>query len=292
MEQFVKLKPQFLQSKDRRLSLKHPLLVGVLNVTPDSFSDGGLFVDPQQALRHARQMIEMGADWIDIGGESSGPGSKALCLEEELKRTLPIIGAIRQESDIWISVDTYKAETARQAIAAGADVINDVTALRGDPEMIEILAESQVPIVLTYSKDPNARTSKTRTSYQNVVQTIETFFQNRLGWLQSEGISLQNIILDPGMGYFVSGLPCYSFEILRRLSEMVAWGFPLMVGPSRKSFLAGVSPGKFLEPQAREIPSAVATSIAVWQGALLLRLHDVRQGRLVLNTMRALQEKI
>ena len=292
MEQFIKVKPPFLQFKKRKLSLQHPLLVGVLNVTPDSFSDGGLFADPQHALQHACQMIEMGADWIDIGGESSGPGSKAVTLKEELKRTLPIIQAIRQESDIWISIDTYKAEVAQQAIAAGADVINDVTAFRGDPKMIKVVAENQVPIVLTYSKDPNARTTKTRTSYQNVVQTIETFFQGRLCWLQSEGISLHNIILDPGLGFFVSGLSRYSFEILRRLPELVAWGFPLMVGPSRKSFLAGVSPGKFLEPQQREIPSTVATSIAIWQGASLLRLHDVRQGRLVLDTMRALMEGI
>ena len=290
VERFIKVKPRFLQSGDRRLSLEHPLLVGVLNVTPDSFSDGGKFADPQSALLHARQMIEMGADWIDIGGESSGPGSQAVSLEVELQRTLPIIRALRRESDIWISVDTYKAETARQAIAAGANAINDVTALRGDPEMIKTVAESRVPLVITYSKDPNARTTKTLTTYLNVVKTVETFFQSRLSWLRSEGIPLQNVILDPGMGYFVSGHSRYSFEILRRLPELVRWGFPIMVSASRKSFLAEVSPGQFLTPQQREVPTLVATSIAIWQGASLLRLHDVQHGRLVLDTLRKLQE--
>lgn len=277
-----------LHSKNRTLSLKHPLLVGVLNLTPNSFSGDGLSHNSEQALHHARQMIDQGADWIDIGGESTGPGAQAVSLEEELQRLIPILVAIRRESDIWISVDTYKAEVARQALALGADVINDVTALRGDPQMIEVLAETQAPVILTYSKDRDARTTKMDKNYVDVIQTLQDFFQERLALMQSQGIFLENIILDPGMGFFVSGLPQYSFEIICRLPELVQWGFPIMVAPSRKSFLANVSPGKTLNAEEREIPTAAATSIAIWQGASLLRLHDVAQGRLVLDTMRSL----
>ena len=286
---FQKPKPNLLKSKKRTFSLEVPILVGILNLTPDSFSDGGRFQNPEQALSYLRQMIANGADWIDIGGESSGPGTEAVSLEEELQRTIPIIKAIRQESDIWISVDTYKAEVADQAIEAGADVINDITALRGDPEMIQVLAKAQIPVIITYSKDPDARTTKKAIHYADVIKTIEAFFKERLAFMQTQGILFDNIILDPGMGFYISGVPDYSFEIIYRLPELVEWGFPIMVGTSRKSFLANVSPGKVLAVHQREIPTMVTTSIAIWQGASLLRLHDVQQGRFVLDTMRSLQ---
>ena len=155
--------------------------------------------------------------------------------------------------------------------------------------MVQVLAKSQVPVILTYSKDPDARTTTKALHYEDVIKTIADFFKERLEFMQKHGIVLDNIILDPGMGFYISGVPDYSFEIICRLSELVAWGFPIMLGPSRKSFLAKVSPGKVLEVHQREIPTAVATSIAIWQGASLLRLHDVPQGRLVLDTMRSLQ---
>ena len=234
-------------------------------------------------------MVDQGADWIDIGGESSGPGAEAVSLAEELQRTIPIIKAIRQESDLWISVDTYKAEVAHQAIEAGADVINDITALRGDPEMINVVAKTQVPVVITYSKDPDVRTTKRDFHYEDVIKTIQEFFKERLAFMQKQGIPFENIILDPGMGFYISGVPRYSFEIIRRLPELTEWGFPMMIGTSRKSFLANVSPGKTLAVYERELPTAITTSVAIWQGASLLRLHDVQQGRLVLDTMRSLQ---
>lgn len=283
------LPPKTLQSKNRFLSLRHPLLVGILNLTHQSFSGDGLAHDPAQALEHARQMILQGADWIDIGAESTNPEAQAVSLEEELRQLLPLVEALRQESNIWISVDTYKAEVARQVLAAGADAINDVTALRGDPQMVDVLAETQAPVVLMYSKDPTPRTTKTSKQYTHLMETLEVFFQERLQMLQSRGVLLENVILDPGMGFFVSGLPQYSFEIIRRLPELAQWGFPILVGPSRKSFLAKVSPGKTLQPHEREVPTATVTGMAVWQGASLLRLHDVAQGRLVLDTMQALK---
>ncbi len=289
MVQFPKIKPKQLTSKNRTFSLAHPILVGVLNLTPDSFSDGGRFQNQKQVLCSLREMINHGADWIDIGGESSGPRAEAVSLVEELQRIIPIVKAIRQESDIWISVDTYKAEVAHQALEAGADVINDITALRGDPEMIHVLAKTQVPLIITYSKDPDARTTKTNFHYDDVIHTIQAFFKERLAFMQEQGIRLENVILDPGMGFYISGVPHYSFEIIRRLPELAEWGFPIMIGTSRKSFLANVSPGKKLATHQREFPTATTTSIAIWQGASLLRLHDVPQGRLVLDTMRSLQ---
>ena len=281
--------PKTLQSKNRSLSLQHPLLVGILNLTHQSFSGDGLASNAPQALEKARQMIAQGADWLDIGAESTGPGAPVVPLEEELQQLLPILQTLRQESNIWISVDTYKAEVARQALAAGADAINDITALRGDRQMAAVLAETHAPVILMYSKDPDARTTKTSKHYTHLLQTLENFFQERLAVLQRHGFPLEKVVLDPGMGFFVSGLPQYSFEIIRRLPELAQWGFPLLIGPSRKSFLAHVSRGKTLNVEEREIPTATVTSIAIWQGALLLRLHDVAQGRLVLDTMRSLQ---
>ncbi len=289
MNLFPKNPTKRLQSGEKILALDRPILVGVLNVTPDSFSDGGQFYEPTHALEHARQMIRDGADWLDVGGESSGPGSEDVSLEEELERVISVIQAVRQESDVWISVDTYKAEVARKAVEAGADVVNDVTALRRDEQMLEFLLEQQVPVIIMYSKNADARTTVQNLDYKDVIKTVREFFKERLVWMQTRGIRAENIILDPGMGFFISGVARYSFEILRRLPEMAEWGYPLMVGASRKSFLARVSPGKNLAIHEREVPSAIATGIAAWNGATLLRVHDVPQTRLVLDTVEAIQ---
>lgn len=275
--------------RDKQLSLEKPKLVGILNITPDSFSDGGLFFEQQKAIQHALNMIEEGADWIDIGGESSGPGSQSISVEEELRRIIPVIEGIRQKSDIWISVDTWKAAVASQAIQAGADTINDVTALRGDPEIAGILAKSQVPVIIMYSKDPNARTTTTSVNYNDVLQTIKNFFKERLEWGQEQGIRPENIILDPGMGFFVSGIAQYSFQIINRIKDLKEWGYPILLGTSRKSFLANVTPGKQLSPQERGIPSLVSSAIALWEGASLVRLHDIKEGRLMLDTLWAIK---
>jgi len=285
MQLFPKEPIRKLQSGNKVLSLDRPRLVGVLNVTPDSFSDGGQFENLTQAREVARQMIGKGVDWIDVGGESSGPGSQDVSLEEELHRVLPVIRAIREESDIWVSIDTCKAETARQAIAAGADVVNDVTALRGDSAMVEVVVNAKVPVILMYSKDPTVRTTTTVHTYDDVMVTIMDFLKERLVWSQVRGLRSEQVILDPGMGFFVSGDPGYSFQIIRQLHQLVDWGYPVMVGTSRKSFLANVSPGKTLYVHEREIPTAITASIALWEGASLVRLHDVAQGRLVVDTV-------
>ena len=267
-----------------------PILIGILNVTPDSFSDGGELQTPEAILTRVREMISQGADWIDIGGESSGPRSVAVPLEIELQRVIPVIEAIRNESAICLSVDTYKSEVARQAIRAGANIINDITALRGDSQMISVIKEFQVPVILMYSKDPTARTTTTLKDYEDVILTIKSFFEERIQLLLNEGVSHENILLDPGMGYFISGIARYSFQILRRLSELTALGYPLVIGTSRKSFLAGVSGGNPLPIQEREIPTVVSSVLALREGASLIRVHHVGYGRLAIDTFNAFMD--
>lgn len=253
-------------------------IMGILNVTPDSFSDGGKFFDVKIAVAQAKKLIKEGADIIDVGGESSGPGSQDVSLKEELRRVIPVIKRIApfaKKAGIKISIDTYKAEVARQAIKTGAGVINDVTALRGDSEMASVAAKAGVPIVLMYSKDPTARTTRIKKNYKDVVKTVMEFLKERAEFAVKSGIKKSQIILDPGMGAFVSSEPKYSYEILRRLREFKVLGFPVLIGTSRKSFL----PGKL---NARLIPSLIANLVATKNGAGILRVHDVAPNKSLL----------
>jgi len=278
-----------LHSRGKSLKLETPRLMGILNTTPDSFSDGSLFFKMDAALAQARKIIADGADWLDIGGESTGPGSTDVTLDEELQRVIPLIQKIRTESEIWISVDTWKAEVARQSLEAGADAVNDVTALRGDAEMAKVIAEYQVPVIIMFSKDRSGRTSRQDSDYVDVVDTLKSFFRERLQFAESNGIAKSQIVLDPGMGFFISGKAKYSFEVIRRISELHEFALPLLLGPSRKSFLAGVSQGRSLNFAERDIPCAAVAGIALWQGVALLRFHEVEQGRLLIDTIEALK---
>lgn len=253
-------------------------IMGVLNVTPDSFSDGGKFFDVETAVDQARKMIKEGADIIDIGGESSGPRSRNVGLEEELRRVIPVIKRIvpiTKKAGVKISIDTYKSQVAKQAIEAGANIINDVTALRGDPEMASVAAETGVPIILMYSKDPTARTTRIKKNYKDVVKTVMDFLKERAEFAIKSGIKKSRIVLDPGMGAFVSSEPKYSYEILRRLGEFNTLGFPILIGTSRKSFL----PGAINE---RLIPSLIANLSAARNGASIIRVHDVAPNKSLL----------
>ncbi|MBL4824105.1 MAG: dihydropteroate synthase [SAR324 cluster bacterium] len=263
--------------------------MGILNSTPDSFSDGSSFYKFDAALAQARKMITDGADWLDIGGESSGPESTDVSLDEELQRVVPLIQTIHAESDIWISVDTWKAEVARQSLEAGADAVNDVTALRGDAEMAKVIAEYQVPVILMFSKDSSARTTRVQSDYEDVLDTLKSFFRERLEFAESNGIHKSQIVLDPGMGLFISGKAKYSFEVIRSISELHEFDLPLLLGPSRKSFLAEVSPGRSLNFSERDIPCVAVSSIALWQGVSIIRFHEVEQGRLLIDTIKALK---
>ena len=278
-----------LHSRGKSLRLDSPRLMGILNITPDSFSDGSLFFKMDTAIAQASKMIADGADWLDIGGESSGPDSTEITQDEELHRVIPLIKKIREVSKIWISVDTWKSEVARKSLEAGADAVNDVTALRGDTEMVKVIAEYKVPVILMFSKDRSARTSRQDSDYVDVVGTLKSFFSERLKFADSNGIDKSQIVLDPGMGFFISGKAKYSFEIIQRISELHEFELPLLLGPSRKSFLAGVTRGRSLNLSERDIPCATVSSIALWQGVTLLRFHEVEQGRKLIDTIKALK---
>lgn len=248
-----------------------PIVMGILNVTPDSFSDGGKYLNIESATQRALEMIAEGAKIIDIGGESSGPGSVDVSLEEELERVIPVIKAIRKmDADVLISVDTYKAEVARAAILAGANMINDVTALRGDANMANVLKDFQCKIVIMYSKDSTARTTREVREYDDVVATVKSFLQSRIDFLLAHGVEKSNIIVDPGMGAFVSAEPKYSFEIINRLTELKDLGCPILVGVSRKSFLGG-------NVEDRLQASIEAAKTCVANGADIVRVHDVKE---------------
>ena len=278
-----------LHSRGKSLRLDSPRLMGILNITPDSFSDGSLFFKMDTAIAQASKMIADGADWLDIGGESSGPDSTEITQDEELQRVIPLIKKIREVSEIWISVDTWKSEVARKSLEAGADAVNDVTALRGDTEMVKVIAEYKVPVILMFSKDRSARTSRQDSDYVDVVGTLKSFFSERLKFADSNGIDKSQIVLDPGMGFFISGKAKYSFEIIQRISELHEFELPLLLGPSRKSFLAGVTKGRSLNFSDRDIPCATVSSIALWQGVTLLRFHEVEQGRKLIDTIKSLK---
>ncbi|MFH0819015.1 MAG: dihydropteroate synthase [Patescibacteria group bacterium] len=251
---------------------RRPLIMGVLNVTPDSFSDGGKYDNLKQAVWRAKQLIDQGVDIIDIGGESTGPNSKAVSYQEEARRVLPVISEInkkiKKRSKILISVDTYKSEIAKRALASGADIINDVTGLRGDVNMAKVVAEYNCPVVIMYSKDNTARTTIKKMQYRNVVKTINNFFTARIRYASKNSVAKKNIILDPGMGHFISAVPAYSYEVISRLNEFKKLGCQVMLGMSRKSFLGG-------ELNERDQKVLPLLAVAYFNGVSIIRTHDV-----------------
>ena len=277
-----------LQSQNRSLDLEFPVIAGVINCTPDSFSDGGKLQSVQDAVEYGLKLESDGASWLDIGGESSGPNSVDVSLDEELQRIIPVIKGIRQHSNIWISVDTYKEEVARQALDAGADAINDVTALRREPDMVNRIAESKAVVVVMFSKEDDARTTTQTQQYDDVVASLKYFFQERIRWLQEHGIPRSKIILDPGLGFFVSADAKYSFEIIKRLNELQILQQPLMVGASRKSFLSTICQQRILDFYERETPSLIASMMALINGAKIIRIHNVKEAKFALSTLQHL----
>ena len=254
-------------------------IVGVLNVTPDSYHDGGRYTSVEHALLRAEEMLKAGADIIEIGGESTGPNSKEVSEEEEMDRVLPVIQAIRKaHPHAKLSIDTYRSSVAHAAIQEGVMMVNDVTAGRRDPRMFSVVKDSQALLVLMYAKDPTPRTTVDPAQYDDVVLTIKKFLAQRKERAIKEGIAAGRIVLDPGLGHFVSSDPRYSFEILARLEEFADLGCPLFVSPSRKSFLAGSENVK----TADRLPGTIAASaLAILNGAQYIRTHDplhVRRG--------------
>jgi len=243
--------------------------MGILNVTPDSFSDGNLYFDRDKAVNHGLDLIKEGACIIDVGAESSRPGSNPIPVQEELARILPVISELRDNTDTLLSVDTTKAEVARRALDAGADIINDISSFRFDPDMLPLAAEREVPVILMHLKG-NPKTMQNNPSYDNLLEEVKSFFQERIDTAVSSGIKKEKIIIDPGIGFgknFKDNL-----NLIRNLRYFENLGRPILVGHSRKSFI-----GKIMDqpPQDRLEGSLSAAVLSVSHGAHLLRVHDV-----------------
>jgi dihydropteroate synthase len=247
-------------------------LMGVVNVTPDSFSDGGLYFDPEAAIAHGRELIEAGAEILDVGGESTRPGAEPVGEEEELRRVVPVIRGL-SGSQSRISVDTSKAAVAAVALDAGAEIVNDVTALRGDPEMAALCAERGATVVLMHMLG-KPRTMQDDPRYKDVVDDVKAFLSERLEAAVASGIAEERVWLDPGIGF--GKTVAHNMELLRRLGELRELGRPLVVGTSRKSFIGKVDGS----PADQRLGGTVASSVlAAAEGADVLRVHDVAEMR-------------
>lgn len=235
-------------------------------MTPDSFSDGGLFLDEQAAVDHGLELVEQGAHILDIGGESTRPGAEPVAVEEELRRVVPVVEALnRRVSETQISIDTSKAAVAQAAVAVGATLINDVSALRADPEMAGVVSSSGADCCLMHMLgDP--RTMQQDPRYEDVVDDVKAFLEERLAFAVDAGVPERRIMLDPGIGF--GKTIEHNLALLRRLNEVVALGRPVVIGTSRKSFLGGIP--------AERLPGTIATNVlALERGATVFRVHDV-----------------
>jgi dihydropteroate synthase len=249
-------------------------LMGVLNVTPDSFSDGGQFDRVETALKQAHYLVESGTDLLDVGGQSTRPNAADVSLEEELRRVIPVIQAIRQTIDTPISIDTTRAEVARAAIAAGADIVNDISGATYDPAMLPVVADLGVPLILMHIRG-TPQTMQQLTDYQDLIGEIIEFLKDRIEAAIAAGIEQTQIAVDPGIGF--AKTCSQNLEILRRLPEFRILNCPILVGPSRKSFI-----GHILEqpnPRERVWGTAAACCAAIAGSADIIRVHDVREMR-------------
>ncbi len=259
------------------------MVMGVLNVTPDSFSDGGMSLDVALAVEKGLRMIQEGADIIDIGGESTRPGALYVSCERELERTIPVILAIREKSDIFISIDTSKAEVAKQAIAAGADIVNDVTGLEGDSEMPQVCKEADAAVVVMHMQGTPEQ-MQDAPYYTNVVEEVRAYFESRLVKLQQLGIDSQRICFDPGIGFGKSQE--HNQALMKHLDTLLVEDRPLLLGVSRKSFI-----GKVLgeeSPLERDWATVALTAYGRTRGAAVHRVHEVKKNKESLRMMEAI----
>ncbi|TMK56421.1 MAG: dihydropteroate synthase [Actinobacteria bacterium] len=246
--------------------------MGVVNVTPDSFSDGGLYLDPAAAIAHGRELVATGAEILDVGGESTRPGAEPVAAEEEMRRVVPVVEGLR-ELDCEISVDTSKAAVAAAALEAGAMIVNDVTALRGDPEMAPLCAERGATVVLMHMLG-EPRTMQVDPRYDDVVADVKAFLAARLQAATAAGIAEERVWLDPGIGFGKTA--AHNMELLRRLGELRELGRPLVIGTSRKSFIGKLDGSAAGERLGGTIASSVLAAV---EGAEVLRVHDVAEMR-------------
>jgi dihydropteroate synthase len=270
------------------------ILMGVLNVTPDSFSDGGRFLDAGAAVAHGRELVAQGAAIIDVGGESTRPGAEPVSAEEERARVEPVVAALASAGGAQVSIDTSKASVAEAALDAGASLVNDVTAFRGDPDMAALVAARGVDCCLMHMLG-EPRTMQREARYEDVVSEVKAFLEERLAAAVAEGVAEERILLDPGIGFGKTA--AHNLELLRRLDELVAIGRPLVIGTSRKTFLgriaaAAAGGGEIEEidpaPPGARLPGTIATNVmALERGASVFRVHDVAPVRDALATAAA-----
>jgi dihydropteroate synthase len=262
-------------------------VMGIVNVTPDSFSDGGEFLDPQSACAHGLALVEGGAEILDIGGESTRPGSEGVSAEEEIRRVLPVIQALRRATEVPISIDTSKASVARAALEAGADIINDVTGLRGDPEMTALAAESHAGVVVMHMQG-TPRTMQSAPSYNDVVAQVGEFFRHSLERAVASGLDPMSIALDPGIGF--GKKPAHNLALLAGLKSFASLGRPLLIGVSRKSLLGHLANSSAMED--RLWPGVALTALCRERGARIFRVHEAKPHVLALRTAEALHSDV
>lgn len=244
--------------------------MGVVNVTPDSFSDGGLWLEPAAAVAHGREMASQGATWLDVGGESTRPGAEPVGAEEELARVLPVVEGLRGLEGARVSIDTTKASVARAALEAGAALVNDVSALRFDPDLAGVCADANCLVCLMHMQG-EPRTMQADPRYGDVVDDVRAFLEERLAFAVAAGIAEERIWLDPGIGFGKTAE--HNLALLRRLDELVALGRPVLVGVSRKTFLGRLT-GRD-DPTQRVAATTAANVLALERGASIFRVHDV-----------------
>ena len=274
------------QAKDRLIEFPgRPLIMGVVNVTPDSFYDGGRYLDAEAAVAHAVRLVEEGADLLDVGAESTRPGADAVNEVEERRRVIPVVTAVAKAVTVPISIDTSKAAIAREALDAGAVLVNDVTALRGDSAMVDVVARSGAGIVLMHMHG-TPRTMQQAPRYNDVVEEISVFFEERIHFAMTHGIVRRQIILDPGIGF--GKLLVHNLTLLAQLRCFEIFECPLLVGVSQKAFL-----GQLLDRpvQERQWGTAAAVAMAVDRGAGILRVHDVRAMKDVVQVAAAISQR-
>jgi dihydropteroate synthase len=252
------------------------LVMGVLNVTPDSFSDGGRFFAEEQAMQHAVQMERDGADLIDVGGESTRPGSEEISIEVELRRVLPVLGGLRRLLKIPISIDTQKAEVAEAALDAGAQIINDVSGLKNDPRIAEVAARRRVPLILMHRRG-EPRTMQAGPFARDVVKDVMQGLRKSAEIAGKAGVAKSRIILDPGIGFGKSF--AQNYELLQKLPQLAKLGYPLLVGTSRKGFLGATlaRDDKPAPPEERIWGTAATVTASILNGAHIVRVHDVSE---------------
>jgi dihydropteroate synthase len=274
-----------LNCAGKDLDLSKTRVMGILNVTPDSFSDGSKFMRLDNAIAQAKEMIANKVDIIDIGGESTRPGADSVSTEEELKRVIPVIKAIRVFSDVIISIDTSKAVVASEAIAAGADIINDVSALEGDEKMLRVLQENpDIPIILMHKKG-TPQTMQINPYYDDVIDEIISYLADKINFCESNGIAKERIVIDPGIGFGKRQED--NLKIIQRLKEFHTLGVPILLGTSRKGFIAKIYDST---PEEREEATLATTAFAFQSGVQIVRVHSVLSNVRLLQTLQAIKD--